>query len=750
MTLTPHSVLKETFGYDDFLPKQKEVIDNILQRKDTLAIMPTGGGKSLCYQIPALLLPGLTLVVSPLIALMKDQIDQLKQLGVPAVTLNSSLEAGEYFRNTQQIRGGKARLVYMAPETLLSERVENFLENTQVDLLVIDEAHCISEWGHDFRPEYREIIKVRKKLTDVTCLALTATATQKVRADIKKSLGFQDHNEFISSFDRKNLLIEVVPKENPLHQAVEMIEQFPGRPGIIYCFSRKQVDELSAELVKRNYSALPYHAGLDDAVRKKNQEAFIRDNANIIVATVAFGMGINKPDVRYVLHYDLPKSLEGYYQEIGRAGRDGQTAVCRLLFSYGDKNKIQYILRSKTGKERVAAEEQFEALLRYVEMSGCRRKPLLAYFGETYKSDSCGMCDWCLASQEKVVDITIPAQKFMSCVKRSGEVFGAVHITDILMGVQTEKVLSHNHQALPTFGIGKDWARKDWLRLADQLLDLNLIEKTGPYNSLKLTETAVDALRTRKTITAVKPRPQPSLFNENRPVSRPGYGYGEPAASRASARRERMPEADTDLYEVLRQLRKSLADKLRIPPYAIFGDKTLVEMSAYHPQSMSSLKQMHGVGSVKSERFGADFLKAITEFCGRHNLKEINKRGNNIALQTTPKRDKKPRFLEVSEEFIAGAGVDDLAKKYNIQPQTVLGYLVKFAKAGNTVPDPERFLEYSHVTPVVRKKVLKNFADNGAEFLNRAFNDMNGKVDFNELRILQLYFLLTSQKDGGK
>jgi ATP-dependent DNA helicase RecQ len=323
MVPTPQSILKETFGYDDFLPRQKEVIENVLQKKDTLAVMPTGGGKSLCYQIPALLQPGLTVVVSPLIALMKDQIDQLKQLGIPAVTLNSSLAASEYFKNTEKVLKGHSKLIYMAPETLRTDRISSLLENVKVDLLVVDEAHCISEWGHDFRPEYREIINVRKSLKNVTCLALTATATQKVRADIKKSLGFTDHNEFLSSFDRKNLIIEVVDKTNAVAQAVEMIEQYPGRPGIIYCFSRNQVDGLADELIRRKYSALPYHAGLDDAQRKKNQDAFIRDDVNIIVATVAFGMGINKPDVRYVLHYDLPKSLEGYYQEIGRAGRDG-------------------------------------------------------------------------------------------------------------------------------------------------------------------------------------------------------------------------------------------------------------------------------------------------------------------------------------------------------------------------------------------------------------------------------------------
>jgi ATP-dependent DNA helicase RecQ len=766
MTPTPQTILKDTFGYDDFLPRQREVIENVLQKKDTLAIMPTGGGKSLCYQIPALLLPGLTIVVSPLIALMKDQIDQLKQLGIPAVTLNSSLAASEYFKNTEQIRKGHTKLIYMAPETLRTDRISNLLENIKVDLLVVDEAHCISEWGHDFRPEYREIIDVRKSLKDVTCLALTATATQRVRGDIKKSLGFQDHNEFISSFDRKNLIIEVVEKSDPVKQAVEMIEQYPGRPGIIYCFSRNQVDGLADELIRRKYSALPYHAGLDDAQRKKNQEAFIRDDVNIIVATVAFGMGINKPDVRYVLHYDLPKSLEGYYQEIGRAGRDGQPATCRLLFSYGDKNKLQYIIRSKSGKERLAAEEQLDAMIHYVEASGCRRKPLLSYFGETYQQKSCGMCDWCRASEDTMVDITIPAQKFMSCVKRSGEVFGVQHIVDILMGTETEKVRSHNHQALSTFGIGRDREKADWLTLTDQLMSLNFIEKTGEFNSLKLTESAMEALRTRQTITAVKPKPQRSLFEKYKDdlssASRQNYGepreyssgssrsFGEPRET-IPARRKRMPEADNGLYEALRQLRKSIADREHIPPYAIFPDRTLVEMSAYRPQNFYTLKQIHGVGSVKSERFGDAFLKEIARYCKEHKLEETPKRGA-VSLETQQEiNEKKPRFVEVAREFIKGSSIDDLAKKHNVQPQTIFGHLVKYAKCGESFPNPERFLTFSHVPATVREKVLNSFDRNGSETLTQVYNELNGSVDFNELRVLQLYYVCTRKtKPGGK
>jgi ATP-dependent DNA helicase RecQ len=744
MTATPQSILKDTFGYDQFLPGQKEVIDNILQRRDSLAIMPTGGGKSLCYQIPSLILPGITIVVSPLIALMKDQIDQLQQLGVQAVTLNSSLAARQYFKNTEQIRSGKIRLIYMAPETLLTERVSNLLTGVQVDLLVIDEAHCISEWGHDFRPEYREIIKMRKELPGVTCLALTATATHRVRADIKKSLGFDDHNEFISSFDRKNLVIEVNPKENPLQQAVDMINQFPGRPGIIYCFSRKQVDELSEELNRRNFSAQPYHAGLNDETRHQNQEAFIRDDANIIVATVAFGMGINKPDVRYVLHYDLPKSLEGYYQEIGRAGRDGQTSVCRLLFSYGDKNKIKYILRQKSGKERAAAEDQFDALLRYVEMSGCRRKPLLAYFGETYSAGTCGMCDWCMSSQEKTVDITIPAQKFLSCVKRTGEVFGSAHITDILMGVKTEKVQTHNHQSLSTFGIGRDWSKSQWLQLADQLYELQLIEKTGTFNSLKLTENAVEALHNRTTITAIKPRLQRSLFESGNSPGR--RTTTSPEKQAAATRRERMPEADTRLYEELRQLRKEIADQQHIPPYAIFADRTLVEMAAYHPHTENSIKQIHGVGSVKIERFGKTFLQAIVNFCKNNNLKEIPKKTSSSNYQEKEPANKTPRVVEVTNDFLSGSSIDSLAKKYGIMPRSVISYFVKYVKVGRRIPHAEKFLAYSRVSEPVRNQVLAAFSELGAEYLQSVYLRMNEKVDFNELRILQLYFLSTQKK----
>ena len=437
--LTPESILKSTFGYDTFKPLQREIIANVQARRDTLVIMATGGGKSLTYQVPALMFEGLTVVVSPLIALMKDQVEQLRALGVPALFINSSLAPEEYQENMDAVRRGDIKLLYVAPETLLTPRIFSLLSSLKLDLLAIDEAHCISEWGHDFRPEYRQLVDVRKKFPSAVCMALTATATPRVREDIKSTLEISHANEFQSSFNRENLFIEVMPKREPVAQTLRFLENFKDQSGIIYCFSRKQVDELAATLARYGFSVRPYHAGLEDSERKRNQEAFIRDDVQIIVATIAFGMGINKPNVRFVIHFDLPKNIESYYQEIGRAGRDGLPSHCLLLYSYGDASKIRYFIDQKEDPERSAAYQHLEAMTRYAEGSMCRRKPLLAYFGETFVSENCGTCDNCGAEQTTQVDITIPAQKFLSCVKRSGERFGAAHVVDILLGSKNEK-----------------------------------------------------------------------------------------------------------------------------------------------------------------------------------------------------------------------------------------------------------------------------------------------------------------------
>ncbi len=400
---SPASILKETFGYDTFRPHQREVIENVLAGRDTLAVMPTGGGKSLCYQIPALLFDGLTVVVSPLISLMKDQVEQLRAFGVPALFINSSLSSQDYQHNMEQVKRGEVKLLYVAPETLLTPRILSLLSGLKVDLLTIDEAHCISEWGHDFRPEYRQIVEVRKRFPNTVCLALTATATTRVRQDIRATLEFTTTNEFVASFNRENLYLEVLRKRDPISQTIRILERHKDQSGIIYCFSRRQVDELAMVLASKGYSVLPYHAGLEDLERKQNQEAFIRDDAQIIVATIAFGMGINKPNVRFIIHFDLPKSIESYYQEIGRAGRDGLPAHCTLLFNYSDVAKINYFIDQKEGDEKRIATGHLDAIVRYAEDElTCRRKPLLNYFGESYSAQTCSNCDNCTSAPSEL------------------------------------------------------------------------------------------------------------------------------------------------------------------------------------------------------------------------------------------------------------------------------------------------------------------------------------------------------------
>ena len=594
------TVLGDIFGYDEFRPLQREIIGNVLKKRDTLVIMPTGGGKSLCYQIPALIFKGLTIVVSPLISLMKDQVEQLTELGVPAVVLNSSLSNEEYSRNLERVKKNGVKLLYLAPEALLTPGMLSMLSSLQVDCLAIDEAHCISEWGHDFRPEYRQLVRVRSRFPFATCVALTATATPRVQEDIKNNLKFDASNEFIASFNRENLFIQVTPKNNPTSQTIEFLRKYPDQSGIIYCFSRRQVDDLYETLKSRGYSVRPYHAGLSDTERTQNQELFIRDDVQIIVATIAFGMGINKPNVRFVIHFDLPKNIETYYQEIGRAGRDGLRAHCLLLFSYADIQKIKYFINQKDDHEQQVANIHLNSMLQFAETNGCRRIPLLTYFGEDYSTEKCDMCDNCLAGEKKLVDITIPAQKFLSCVKRADEIFGANHIIDVLRGSQSKKVLKFGHTTLSTYGIGKEYSRKQWFHLARQFIQKGLIVQDTKYGSLKLTEKAYDVLKGRELVFGI-------LEEEHFP-------------DRKEKKKKYEYEHDHVLFEKLRKRRKELADKAGIPPYVIFPDKTLIEMAAFFPRSGESLLHIHGVGSVKYNKYGTIFMNIIDEYCQEHNI----------------------------------------------------------------------------------------------------------------------------------
>jgi ATP-dependent DNA helicase RecQ len=715
---TPSSILKNTFGYNTFRPLQCEVIENVMARRDTLAVMPTGGGKSLCYQIPALLFDGLTVVVSPLISLMKDQVEQLRAFGVPALFLNSSLAPQEYQENIGYVKRGEVKLLYVAPETLLTSRILSLLEEVKVDLLTIDEAHCISEWGHDFRPEYRQLVEVRKRFPNAVCLALTATATSRVRQDIRTTLKFATTNEFIASFNRENLYIEVARKRDPIAQTIQILERYKDQSGIIYCFSRRQVDELAAYLASQGYSALPYHAGLEDAERRKNQEAFIRDDAQIIVATLAFGMGINKPNVRFIVHFDLPKSVESYYQEIGRAGRDGLSAHCTLLYSYSDVAKINYFIDKKEGNEKRVAIQHLDAIVHYAEDERtCRRKPLLHYFGELFPADNCSNCDNCTSTPIALTDITIFAQKFLSCVKRVDEKYGAAHIVDILLGSKNEKVLRWGHNKVSTYGIGIELTKKQWMHIARQLIQTGYLKQDGEYRTLSLTVKALDALRKREAI----------------------FGVVQEAAGRIKKEGKGKAEVEYNhaLFAILRQKRKEMADKAGIPPYVIFSDRTLVEMSAYYPQSFEGLLKISGVGQVKSRQYGDAFLEVIKSFCEKHDLKENRKE------TTRDKSDSNRRYVIVGEVYNSGETIQGLMELYHVTQGTILDHLTRYLSAGNTLRNGEDLHALTSVTSEKRQATFAAFDELGPTFLKPIYDKLNGALNYDDLKILRMLYMVS-------
>ena len=714
--LSPSSILKNTFGYDIFRPLQLEVIENVLARRDTLAVMPTGGGKSLCYQIPALLFDGLTVVVSPLISLMKDQVEQLRAFGVPTLFLNSSLSPQEYQENMDYVRRGEVRLLYVAPETLLTSRILSLLDSVQVDCLTIDEAHCISEWGHDFRPEYRQLVEIRKRFPKAVCLALTATATSRVRQDIRTTLKFSTTNEFIASFNRENLYIEVARKQDPYRQTIDMLERYKDQSGIVYCFSRRQVDELAAYLASKGYSVRPYHAGLEDADRRRNQEAFIRDDAQIIVATIAFGMGINKPNVRFVIHFDLPKSIESYYQEIGRAGRDGLPAHCLLLYSYSDVAKINYFIDQKEGNEKRVAIEHLNAIVRYAEDERiCRRKPLLNYFGESFQAANCSSCDNCTSAPTPLTDITIYAQKFLSCVKRAEEKFGVGHIVDILLGSKNEKVLRWEHDKLSTYGIGTELTKKQWMHIARQLLTMEYLQQEGEFHTLSLTVRALEALRKRETIFGV---------------------VQEAERVRKEGKKEEI-EYNSALFALLRQKRKEMADEAGIPPYVIFSDKTLVEMATYYPQSISSLLNISGVGQVKLRQYGEAFLEVIVPYCEKHALKE------NPKEKPREKSDTSRRYVIVSEAYNAGETIQSLMERYRVTAGTILDHLARYLAAGNKLRNGEDLQRLISVNPEQQQAAFLAFDELGPAFLKPVYDKLNGTLNYDDLKILRMHYMIS-------
>ena len=596
-------VLREVFGFDEFRPTQRDVIASVLAGRDTLAVMPTGGGKSLCYQLPALLFDGLTVVVSPLISLMYDQLRQLDAVGARATVLNSSLSREEYIANRTLVQRGEAKLLYVAPETLMQERTLELLAGVTVSCLTIDEAHCISSWGHDFRPEYRQIASVRKKFPDAVCIALTATATPRVRDDIAQSLGMRDNARFVASFDRPNLFLGAKLKNDPLEQLVRFIESVDGDSGIVYCSTRKTVDRLVDQLSSRGYRAAAYHAGLSSSRRETAQDLFIRDDVDIVVATVAFGMGVDKPDVRFVAHYDMPSSIESYYQEVGRAGRDGQPSACLLLHSTADLSTIEFHISGKSDSEQQVARLQLRHMRAFADTHGCRRRPLLAYFGEEPPPEGCGHCDNCVDPPPDVEDLTVVAQKFMSCIYRTGQRFGMNHVIDVLRGSTAEKIVRLQHDQLTVHGIGCDFDKNQWRQVGRQLLQEGLIEQDMGYGGLSLTDAAWPVLKSEQTfegrILASKPATSKSKSKSTKRRAANGAATAGPT------------KYDEALFEKLRARRKELADEKGVPPYVVFPDRTLKEVAAHLPADLTAFAELHGVGKKKLTDYGELFLALV-------------------------------------------------------------------------------------------------------------------------------------------
>ena len=719
-------ILKSVFGYNRFLSLQEQVITNVLKKRDTLAVMPTGGGKSLCYQIPALIFNGPAIIVSPLISLMKDQVDQLDQLEIPTALLNSSLSDRDYRTNVQRIRQKQARLIYLAPETLMKPAVLDLLAACRVALLAIDEAHCISEWGPDFRPEYRRLAELRPLFSEAVCLALTATATLRVRQDIAASLQLDQAAVLIAGFNRQNLFIQVAEKQKPVHQTLEFIRRFPAESGIVYCFTRKQVNDLAAVLRAKGFAAAAYHAGLTDDERAWTQRQFVRDDVKIVVATIAFGMGIDKSNVRFVLHFDLPKSLESYYQEIGRAGRDGLRADCLLLFSYADTVKARYFIKKVENQQsRRAATLQLNAMVQFAETETCRRIPLLDYFGETFSREQCNdMCDNCVAGERVQVDLTIPAQKFLSSVKRTGERFGAAHVIAVLRGSRAARVLKNGHHRLSTHGIGKEYTIDQWRGMARQFVQQAILDRDQEFGGLRLTAKAWDVLRGRQPFLGSLPN-----------VDQAGPGPIDGNSNKAA-------QGHRELFDRMRTRRKELAQIENVPPYVIFSDRTLDEMAQRLPQTPEDLLRIHGVGTVKQAKYGAGFLEIIRGYAQEHPGEKPPGPPTETDLKNPPSSacGGKRRHHLVGDAFNSGRSIVDLARDYDVKMNTVADNLWRFMQEGNRL-SAEKLAHEVTISEQLQKKALAAFEVLGTQRLRPVFIALSDEVDYDQLKILRMLYI---------
>jgi ATP-dependent DNA helicase RecQ len=678
---TTEQALKHFFGYDRFRLAQKDIIESAMQNQDVLAIMPTGGGKSICFQLPALLKPGITIVVSPLISLMQDQVTALQDNGIPATYLNSSVVGQEVQIRSMKVLSGEIKLLYVAPERLMSDRFLEFLDQIQHSIgianFAIDEAHCVSEWGHDFRPDYRQLSTIRQRYPHAPFLALTATATDRVRQDIIHQLQLQSPQVYVSSFNRQNLYYEIRPKSKDAYKQLLRIAKQSKGSGIIYCLSRKKVDEITTQLQRDGIEALPYHAGLSNIQREENQRRFIRDDVKVIVATIAFGMGINKLDVRFVVHYDLPRNLEGYYQESGRAGRDGEPADCIFFFGYGDIKTIEFLIAQKTDPEtgdpllaeQQVAKQQLRQIIDYAEGTECRRRIQLRYFGEDFPGN-CGNCDNCLRPKDQA-DWSIEAQKFLSCVARCKEKFGTKYIIDVLRGSKDKRILANQHDRLSTYGIGRDHTPEDWKVLSRALLHQGLLDETNDgYSVLRLNALSWEVMRRERNVMVAL-------------VNSPQVTDEKSAISRSQAE---------ELFDRLRIFRKQVADEQSVAPYIVFADSSLKLMAQQRPQNLAEFAEISGVGSRKLAQYGEKFVGEIRAYCAEQGIPLIPAGAEQPQIpEVRSGIEAAPTHLQTCHLYHQGLEPAMIAQQRKLSISTVMHHLEVLIEAGQ-ITEIDRFL----------------------------------------------------------
>ena len=724
MTASLKLLLKQYFGYDSFRPLQREIMEQTLAGRDVLAILPTGAGKSLCFQLPALARDGLTLVVSPLIALMKDQVDSLTASGVSATLLNSSIQGAEAQRRRAALAQGQYKLLYAAPERVMTDGFIQDLQRWNVTRIAVDEAHCISEWGHDFRPEYRQLAQLREYLPDVPFLALTATATAQVRGDIAQQLRLNQPDVFLASFNRPNLGYSILPKDKPTRQVFEFIRERPNESGIVYVQSRKSAENLAAALAAEGIKAVAYHAGLQPEQRIANQDAFIHDAARVVCATIAFGMGIDKPDVRFVIHADLPKNLEGYYQETGRAGRDGLPAECVLLYSRGDLvRNLKFLDEASDPKAAGIAARQMRQMADFAEGSECRRAALLDYFGEQWPGDNCGGCDVCLQPHE-TWDATTQVQKLLSCVfrikQKGGFSTGLNHAVEVLAGANTEKIRNWGHDQLSTYGIGKETPREQWMSLGRQLIRLGYLN-AGPdiYQTLSLSVMGRDALAQRSPIFLSRAPHQIAVGSSSAKVSRAGN-----------------MACDEGLFAELRDLRKTLADARGVPPYVVFGDVSLRQMARRYPVTEAAFLAIPGVGSQKHADFGPAFVQAISSWLVDH--EPLPFPHDEVPVKPAPKMKSEGALnssvLETLRLFHSGKNPQEIASLRALSPSTVAQHFANAIVSGDLKAEPRDFYSCE-----AEQLIDQAAVEHGYDRLAPLYEALGGRIPYDQLHFYRAF-----------